>query len=136
MITSLVLAAVIGALHQPHTSEAGCAFQLGGPPEDSDVFQYDFDAPIAWLNLDGKDVKLTVDDYRENLVRKDQITKGDRRSWKLSAKGVKVTIESHSTTGCDDAKDDACEASYEDATITVMTGHKTRTTRVKGNCGT
>jgi hypothetical protein len=132
----LLALTLVGLLKQQHTDAAGCALQLAGaPPEHHEVFEWDFDAPTAWMHLGGHDVELSVVSEKEVAVRRGRQSIGDRRMLHLRGHGYDVRLETRATTECRD-DDESCEAWTEEGTIAVKSRAGSETVRVRGICGT
>jgi hypothetical protein len=120
---------------QAHIQEVGCGFHRVGSPSDDgfggySVFQWDF-ADEAWINIAGRDIPLHVISTREQRVRKNKSSVGDRRRLRLAAKGVTVSIETRATSACAD-NNESCEAWEEVGSIKVSTGRGSVVANIKG----
>lgn len=112
----------------------GCYFQFPAEWEkkafDKNVFMQSIDGAEAWMNIDGKDVRLLPDGPSKESVEK----VGSRSSEKYKAAGISVEIEFVVTRVCD-PDDESCESNSYDATFTVTKAGRKRVVKAKGICG-
>ena len=111
----------------------GCSLALNAADlrEGRYIFIQD-DGEPAYINLDGKDLKLEeVDSGGSEAV----IEKVGDRSWVAYVAGdVKVRIDRTVTRVCD-PKDESCEVTYYKAILTVSRRTQKTTIRTIGLCG-
>jgi hypothetical protein len=112
----------------------GCYFQFPAQwknkQSDKYVFMEGIDDEGAWMNIDGKDVKL-------ELVRTSNESNGEvgsRSNKKYKAKGIAVQIDYVITRICK-PDDEQCESTDYDATFTVTKAGRKRVIKAKGVCG-
>ncbi len=125
----------VGVLsNQAHVDGAGCSFRrISAPADNHDIFQWDFNDE-AWINIDSRDVKLTVVASRELPIRDGEKSVGDRRLLKLSANDLIITVDTHVISVCDE-NDEHCETWAEQGLIKVNSGQRTSMAHVDGTCG-
>ena len=112
----------------------GCYFQFPSEWEkkafDKNVFMQSIDGTAAWMNIDGKDVRLMPDGPGKGSGEK----VGSRSSEKYKATGISVLIDFVVTRVCD-PDDESCESTSYDATFTVTKAGRKRVVKAKGLCG-
>jgi hypothetical protein len=87
----------------------------------------------AWMNIDGRDVKLTA----ESPTRADPDfpdARCDAEPARYSAAGIKVRVERKVTRECPPEPTE-CEVTDYDVTLTVEKGAATQTVKAQGTCG-
>ena len=119
---------------QDHIDGAGCSFQVvGSQVERSDVFQWNL-VDEAWINVGGSDVRLKLLRSQEFPLRKDRASVGDRQLLQFAGGGLKVTVQTRTTSVCPE-NDESCEVWSQEGVIEVIGGKRSWTTRVNGLCG-
>lgn len=112
----------------------GCYFQF--PAEwkqkqsDKYVFMEGIDDEGAWMNIDGRDVKLRLAASSNKSVW----GVGARSYKKYKANGIAVRIDYVVTRICKPG-DEQCESTDYDATFTVTKAGRRRVIKAKGVCG-
>ncbi len=113
----------------------GCYFQFRGSKRNSEQHLFassiEEDDKTAWMNIDGRDVKL-------RLVRewgtKDRERVGSRSNRSFAAGDVKVAVTYVATRVCA-VNDENCESTDYAATFVVRKGKRTQTVKAVGYCG-
>lgn len=125
---------MIGFIKNPDLVEGcGCSFYFPADVENYHerlVFLED-DSHIAWMNIDGQDVELGLEDFNES---EGEVKKGDQSSWNYRTGDIRVRVD-RVVTGLCDPDDEACEVIYYDATIKVVNGSRRQVVKVTGICG-
>jgi hypothetical protein len=113
----------------------GCYFQFPAEEKKQQSNRYilmaDIDEDDAWMNIDGRDVKLRLI-KRTNPAGKER--KGSRSSRKYTAKGITVQVDRIATSVCAPS-DESCEFTGYSATITVTKGNRKQVVKTSGGCG-
>lgn len=110
----------------------GCSCSLSiRKNSNSYVFLSDYERKFAWMNIDGRDIKLSFVSTTQNQRANRAARKGDRFTDKWSARGVDIKIDYLVTAPMTQDKE------YVDygVTITVTKDGKIQTTKASGNCG-
>ncbi len=113
-------------------SGCGCYFSYSSEAKKrfpKFVFVSDDDKQ-AWMNLDGKDIKLALTHRTTPKV----IKIGSRLTRTYSGNGYAVSVVYITTKMCA-PNDEACEVTDYNATITVSKGARKQTVKLKGGCG-
>ena len=112
----------------------GCYFQLPAERKkkrsDKYVFMEGLDGEGAWMNIDGKDMKLSLIGSTKGLVG----GVGTRSHTRYRANGIAVRVDFVVTRVCG-PDDENCESTDYDATFTVTKGGRKRIVKAKGVCG-
>lgn len=105
----------------------GCAFSFNknGRPIFADDFQ------TAWMNIDGKVVKLK---RIKETSSKGRLKVGSRSVSRYESAGITVDVIKVATSVCP-PRDVGCEVTDYSATITVRKGNRTQVVRTVGSCG-
>ena len=112
----------------------GCYFQF--PAEwkqkqsDKYVFMEGIDDEGAWMNIDGKDMKLELVGSSNESVW----GVGSRSYKRYRANGITVRVDNVVTRICKPG-DEQCESTDYDATFTVTKAGRKRVIKAKGVCG-
>jgi hypothetical protein len=114
----------------------GCYFQLRGTPLQSE--RYVFLASIeeegektAWMNIGGRDVKLT---RTRNMDSKGRLRVGSRSTRRYIAGDISVDVTYIATRVCK-RDDENCESTDYDATFVVKKGQRSQVVKAVGGCG-
>jgi hypothetical protein len=110
----------------------GCSFALNKSDlrNHRDIFIQEFEEP-AYINLNGNKLKLQVVDSSPEK-NEDKLGK---HSWKTFAAGnLKVQLDMIVTKVCD-PKDESCEVTYYNATMTVSRKAQKTAVKLIGLCG-
>jgi hypothetical protein len=102
------------------------------PNSQKFLFLSELGTDDAWMNINGKDVKLTRVKSTEN--EDDEYKIGRRYYEEYSAKGIKVRIDYLTTWICP-PEDEGCEVTKFDITITVTKGEASKALKAMGLCG-
>ncbi len=126
----------VGELKDPSVVEGcSCSVQTEREAKNPDsqkfLFLSDF-GNDAWMNINGKDTKLTRVKSTEN--DDDDYKVGRRYYEEYSAKGLTVRVEYLTTWVCP-PDDEACEVAKYDITITVTKGEESKIVKATGVCG-
>ena len=113
--------------------DCGCYFGL--PGEETKklpkwIFLADLNEESAWMNVDGRDVKLRL----TRLTDQGRAGVGNRLTRTYVAAGIKVLV-SYVTTRVCRPDDEQCESTDYKATFTVTKGPRKQILRLKGGCG-
>lgn len=113
---------------------SGCGCYFSYPSEEKKrlpkfVFISD-DNKYAWMNIDGRDVRLSLKHSSNPKVR----NIGSRLTRSYSASGVTVSVVYITTRICA-PNDENCEVTDYAATFTVSKGSRRQTIKLKGGCG-
>jgi hypothetical protein len=112
----------------------GCYFQFPAQwknkQSDKYVFMEGIDDEGAWMNIDGKDVKLEL----VSTSNESNGEVGSRSNKKYKAKGIAVQVDYVITRICK-PDDEQCESTDYDATFTVTKAGRKRVIKAKGVCG-
>jgi len=111
----------------------GCYFQ--SLPEsrrrsDRFIFGAGIDEEYAWMNIDGKDVKLTLVASSKSSVERI----GTRSYEKYRADGVRVRANYVVTRVCK-SKDENCESTSYAVTFSITNGGRKSVIKGRGTCG-
>lgn len=93
------------------------------------VFLAGYDAGHAWMNIDGKDVKLPL---TRSVEAPGELKVGSRSVEHYAAGDITVEIEKVVTKLCEE---EGCEVTDYAATINLVNGRRTQTAQAKGGCG-
>jgi len=110
----------------------GCSCSLSrGKNSNKYVFLSDDEKKNAWMNIDGRDIKLNFVSTTQTKRRSRAERRGDRFTDKWEAPGITVRIDYVVTAPMTNDKE------YVDygTTITVTKNGKTQTSKATGNCG-
>jgi hypothetical protein len=126
----------VGDIRDPSVVEGcGCYFQL--PAEhrkkrsDKYVFMEEIGDEGAWMNIDGRDMKLKLIGSTKGWVG----GVGTRSHERFRASGIAVRVD-FVVTGVCRPDDESCESTDYDATFTVTKAGRKRTIiKAKGICG-
>lgn len=111
-----------------------CSFQL--PSErrkrnGREIFVTDDTNNAAWINVDGKTIKIRLVNSKEPRGRE---RVGSKSSRSYEGSGVTVEVEMVTTKMCK-PKDESCESTDYSTAITVTKSGRTRTVKTVGGCG-
>ena len=113
-----------------------CGFQTAveakKPDSQKFLFLSELGSREGWMNINGKDTKLKLVKTTDNSRRRARV--GDRFYEEYSAPGVKVRID-YTTKWVCPPRDESCEVTNYDVTITVTKGKTSKTVKAKGSCG-
>jgi len=114
----------------------GCYFSFRGtsPNPERYVFSSSIDdEKTAWMNIGGRDVKLTLE--REiGLKGKEAERVGSRSSATYASGDIQVSGTYVVTQVCD-PNDESCESTQYDVTFVVRKGRKSQVVKAVGSCG-
>ena len=115
----------------------GCGCYLQFPAEgqkrfEKYVFMADIDEKEAWMNIEGRDVKLRLVDSIRDANRRVKV--GDRSSRTYRAGDITVRVAYVVTRVCK-PDDESCESTDYDATISVTKGDRRGQVKARGSCG-
>jgi hypothetical protein len=113
-----------------------CRFQTAVEAKKQNSQKYLFLSELGsnegWMNINGKDTKLKFVKTTQNTRRRARV--GDRFYEEYSAPGVKVRIDYVTKWVCP-PRDESCEVTNYDVSITVTKGKSSKTIKAKGSCG-
>jgi hypothetical protein len=111
-------------------SGCGCSFHFPSDSQMRTVFGSNMDESHAWMNINGRDVKLRL--IRSTHPRNERV--GSRTSETYQALSIKVSAVLVTTRMCGPLEED-CEVTNYEATFTVTKGKHKKTLRLIGGCG-
>jgi hypothetical protein len=128
---------LIGTLKNPDSVEGcGCYFQTPAEEKKKDsrrfIFESDLDLTSASMNIDGRDLKLKIVGKPSRLP--DKVKKGFHFTRQYSAGSIQVKVDFVVSWLCP-PKDESCEVTNYDVTLTVEKGERKQTIQLKGGCG-
>lgn len=127
---------MIGKLKNSHVVD-GCSCSFQFPADWSDkksfkpIFLSEIEGPPAYMNIDGQDVKMTRVGPEPTHA---ELKKGTRFTKNYRAQDTKVIVEFTATWLCP-PKDESCEVTHYDGTLSVLKGSRKETVKAKGDCG-
>ena len=114
----------------------GCYFKFLGTSRNAEryiFFSSIDDEKTAWMNVGGRDVKLTLE--REiGLKGKEQERVGSRSSATYASGDIEVSGAYIVTRVCE-PKDESCESTQYEVTFVVTKGRKSQMVKAVGSCG-
>jgi hypothetical protein len=113
--------------------DCGCYFGLPGEEKKKLpkwIFLADLSEGSAWMNIDGRDVKLRL----TRLAGPGRAGVGNRLTRTYVAAGIKVSVLYITTRVCR-PDDEQCESTDYNATFTVIKGQRKQILKLKGGCG-
>lgn len=113
--------------------DCGCYFGLPGEEKKQLpkwIFLADLNEESAWMNVDGRDVKLRLTHPSDQ----GGAGVGNRLTRTYVAAGIKVYVLYITTRVCK-PDDEQCESTDYNATFTVTMGPQKQILRLKGGCG-
>lgn len=127
----------VGEINDPSVVEGcNCSVQTENeaklPDSQKFLFLSELGTDDAWMNIDGKDTKLTRIKSTENEDEDHAI--GRRYYEEYSAKGLKVRIDYLTTWVCP-PDHESCEVTEYEITITVTKGKDSKVVKATGSCG-
>lgn len=127
----------IGDLKNPNVVEGcGCGFQTAAEARKRNSKKFLFLSELGttenWMNINGKDTRLKFVKTSENTRRRAKV--GDRFYEEYSAPGIKVRIDYVTKWLCP-PRDESCEVTKYDVTITVTKGKTSQVVKATGSCG-
>lgn len=126
---------VIGSLKRLLNYGCDCKLQTlkeaGKERLDRFVFQSDLAATPAWMNIDGKDIRLQ---FIYSSPATNGVLLGSRHYKKYKARGISVLIRYVVTAVCPEENPD-CDATGYRATIIVSKGGRRQSIKATGMCG-
>ena len=114
----------------------GCYFKFRGTSQDAEryiFFSSIDDEKSAWMNVGGRDVKLTLE-KETGLKGKEEERVGSRSTATYSSRDIRVTGTYVVSRVCD-ANDENCESTQYDVTFVVKKGTKSQVVKASGGCG-
>lgn len=114
----------------------GCYFQYRGTPRNERY--YLFFSPVedaektAWMNIEGRDVKLTL---VRKMDPKGRPRVGSRSTRRYVADDISVEATYIATKVCPPDDDETCESTDYSATLVVRKGAQEQTVKAVGGCG-
>ena len=114
----------------------GCYFQFRGTPREAQKYMFfssieDTEEKEAWMNIDGKDVKLTLVSKTDPKGRE---RVGSRSTRRYATQGTILDVTYVATRVCG-VNDESCESTDYDATFKLMVRGMQRTIKAVGGCG-
>ena len=114
----------------------GCYFQFRGTPRNAQRYVFfssieQDDEKSAWMNVDGRDVKLVL---AMKSDPKDRVRVGSRSTRRYVADDISVDATYIATKVCK-RDDESCESTDYDATFVVKKGAKSQVVKAIGGCG-
>lgn len=121
---------LVRPIDQSRIGGCGCYFNFASDRQERCVFFSDLDEETASMNIDGRDVSLSL--IKRVAPANEKV--GSRSTEIYHAPGIKVTAQYITTAMC--APDDEnCESTSYDATFTVIKAKRQQTVKLKGACG-
>ena len=114
----------------------GCYFKFRGTPENAERYIFSSsidDERTAWMNVGGRDVKLTLQ-KESGLKGKEAEKLGSKSQATYSSGDINVTGTYVVRRVCD-PNDENCESTQYDATFVVKKGPKSQVVKAVGSCG-
>lgn len=114
----------------------GCYFKFRGTPEN--VERYIFSSSIddektAWMNVGGRDVKLSV--RKETGFKGKESEQVGSRSRETYSSGDITVRGTYEVTRVCDPNDENCESTQYDVTFLVKKGTRSQVVKAVGSCG-
>ena len=114
----------------------GCYFKFRGTPEN--VERYIFSSSIddektAWMNVGGRDVKLSV--RKETGLKGKEAERVGSRSRETYSSGDISVSGTYVVTRVCDPNDENCESTGYDVTFVVKKGPRSQVVKAVGSCG-
>lgn len=124
----------IGTLGRDLIDGCGCSLQLLQDfrrKSSRYIFIHNFhEAPV--MNIDGQNIKL--EELAQGKPPQGESRKGERHTERYRAGDLNVRID-YVVTGVCDPKDEGCEVTWYDATLTVTRGDQKKVVKAVGVCG-
>ncbi len=116
-------------------SLCGCSFQIPGTGlgNENTILQWSY-GDDAFMRVNGRLERLAVKLSSQKLIRRDQISVGDREVYELTNRRIRVIARCKTIAICD-PKISECETYGIDAEVSVSSSKGTRTFNVEGACG-
>ena len=114
----------------------GCYFKFRGAPDNTEryvFFSSIDDEKAAWMNISGRDVKLTLKN-ESGLKGKEEERVGSR-SGATYASGDTTVTGTYVVTRVCAPNDENCESTAYDVTFVVKKGPKSQVVKAVGSCG-
>ncbi len=114
----------------------GCYFQFRGTPRNAERYVFSSsidDEKTAWMNIGGRDAKLTLE-METGLKGKEEERVGSR-SRALYALGDITVSATYVVTRVCDPNDESCESTQYDVTFVVKKGPRLQVVKAVGSCG-
>jgi hypothetical protein len=115
-----------------------CVFQTAAEAKKRNSQKYLFLSELGtregWMNIDGKDTRLKLVKSTENTNIRRRARVGNRFYEEYRAAGIKVRIDYVTRWVCP-PRDEGCEATDYNVTITINKGKSTQTLKATGACG-
>ena len=115
-------------------SGCGCYFQSPAESKrqsDKYIFMAEIDEKTAWMNVDGRDVKLRLAGSSQT---KSKLKVGSRLYRNYKSGNINVRIDYVVTNVCK-PNDVECESTGYDVKITIQKGSQNQTIKAQGYCG-
>lgn len=113
----------------------GCYFQFRGTPRNAQRYLFfssiEDDEKTAWMNIEGRDVKLSLARKEDSKKR---IRVGSTLTRRYVANDISVEAVYIATRVCK-RDDESCEATDYSATFVVRKGNRTQVVKAVGGCG-
>ncbi len=114
----------------------GCYFRFRGTPTNAQRYLFfssiaEDDEKTAWMNIEGRDVKLSLAGKRDPKGRE---RVGNRSTRRYVADDISVEATYIATRVCK-RDDDSCESTDYSATFVVRRGATTQVVKAVGGCG-
>ncbi|MGI9168092.1 MAG: hypothetical protein ACR2G5_17215 [Pyrinomonadaceae bacterium] len=128
---------LVANLKNTVVDSCGCYFRFRGSARNAERYIFsssiDDDQKMAWMNIAGRDLKLTLE-KEEGLKGREQERVGARSTARFAAGDIKVSATYVVTRVCD-TNDESCESTDYDATFVVRKGGKSQVVKAAGSCG-
>lgn len=114
----------------------GCYFKFRGTPRNAELYVFSSsidDEKTAWMNVGGRDVKLTLE-KKTGLKGKEEEGVGSRSTAKYASGDITVRGTYVVTRVCD-PNYESCESTQYDVTFVVKKGPKSQVVKAVGSCG-
>ena len=113
----------------------GCYFRFRGTPTNAGRYVFfssiEDDEKAAWMNIDGRDLKLSLARRRDPKGKERVGSKSTRR---YLSRDISVDATYIATRICG-RDDESCESTEYSATLIVRHGHRTQVVEAAGGCG-
>lgn len=114
----------------------GCYFKFRGTPRNAELYVFSSsidDEKTAWMNIGGRDVKLTLE--KETGLKGKEEERVGSRSRAMYASGDITVSGTYVVTRVCDPNDESCESTQYDVTFVVKKGTKSQVVKAVGSCG-
>ncbi|MCM3905520.1 MAG: hypothetical protein ND866_27825 [Pyrinomonadaceae bacterium] len=114
----------------------GCYFKFRGTPETAERYIFALsieDDKTAWMNIGGRDVKLTLE--KETGLKGKEAERVGSRSRETYSSGDITVQGTYVVTRVCDPNDENCESTQYDVTFLVKKGTRSQVVKAVGSCG-